>query len=130
MRALLERLADTPLLTLCGPGGVGKTALARSLFARRCALTQQAGVWVDLAPVRSPQRVVPMVAQALGVDLQAGADQDDALIAALGQARGLVVLDNCEHLQAVLGAFLQRALAQVPGLRWLATLAAAAAGGG
>jgi predicted ATPase/DNA-binding winged helix-turn-helix (wHTH) protein len=119
--ALLDCLADTTLATVTGPGGVGKTALARAAFDRCSTLLGRQGTWIDMAPVRDHQRVVPAVAQALGVDLQPGPDQMDALVAALGQGDGLVVLDNCEHVQSAVRDFVQRALASGCSLRWLVT---------
>ncbi len=88
------------LVTLVGPGGVGKTRLA--LEAARAEVHAQAfadGVWfVELAPLGDPGLVVTAVARLLGVREQPGEALLDTLAAALGAKRVLLLLDNCEHL--------------------------------
>lgn len=121
LQAVLDRLSTSRLVTLVGPGGVGKTALARDAAARHCVLAQRPQAWVDLAPVREPQRLLPVLAQALKVDLAPGEAQAEALIAALTQSRGLVVLDNCEHLHGPLRNWLRRVFDSDCALVWLAT---------
>jgi predicted ATPase/transcriptional regulator with XRE-family HTH domain len=100
------------LLTLTGPGGAGKTRLAIE-GARTVGRHFPHGVWIaELAPLADPALVPQAVATALGVRDAAGRTFVEGIIAALGEQRVLLVLDNCEHLldacatlvAAVLGA--------------------------
>src|SRR5918998_681711 len=93
---------DVPLVTLTGPGGVGKTRLALAA-AREAAETggYPDGVCVvDLAPVRDPAFVLPTVGRALGVRESAERPLPEVLTAFLRPLRLLLVLDNCEHVLA------------------------------
>lgn len=116
-----ECLVRGPLLTVVGPGGVGKTALAREAFARHGALVQLPSHWVDLAPIRREQQVVPLIAKALGVDLDDAAKGADGLVQALSRMDAFVAIDNCEHVVDEVARFLGVALTAAPGVRWLAT---------
>ncbi len=114
-------LADSPLTTIIGTGGVGKTALAREAFSRHCALLQTSGFWIDLAPIREARQVVPLIAKSLGIEMtDPGQDAGD-LMAALSQTTAFVALDNCEHLIDEVSRFVGLALNAAPRLRWLAT---------
>ena len=104
VREVAGLLEEYRLVTVTGPGGVGKTRLAgevAGLVAARFA----DGVWLaELAPVRDPARVAAAVAVALGVREQAGEPAAVALARVLARQQVLVVLDNCEH---VIGAAAQ-----------------------
>ncbi|RDH80407.1 adenylate/guanylate cyclase domain-containing protein [Mycolicibacterium moriokaense] len=86
------------LVTLTGPGGVGKTRLALEV-ARRVAHEFPDGAFlVELASVTDPVAVPDAVAAVLGITQQAGMDVADSVVSALQERRRLLVFDNCEHL--------------------------------
>ncbi|MDQ1696059.1 MAG: hypothetical protein QOJ03_1412 [Frankiaceae bacterium] len=103
--AALQRLLDdgVRLLTLTGAGGVGKTRLSRELL-QSSAIGET--VFVDLATLDDPELVASVVARALGL-----ADSPDTLLrdaaTSLAGRRGLVVLDNAEHVLAAAAAVAQ-----------------------
>jgi predicted ATPase/DNA-binding CsgD family transcriptional regulator len=89
------------LVTVTGPGGVGKTRLAGEV-ARLVAARFADGVWlVELAAVQDPVLVPAVVAAALGVPQVPGVPITESLTTGIARQQLLLVLDNCEH---VLGA--------------------------
>lgn len=108
------------LVTLKGPGGVGKTRLALEVAAGSAKAFS--GVWlVDLASVHEPSAVPGAVAAALGV-ADVGARRVEELLAAyLSRRRVLLVLDNCEHLAEACAQLARHLLSAAPELRILAT---------
>ncbi|EWC63246.1 Signal transduction response regulator [Actinokineospora spheciospongiae] len=130
----LELLATRRLVTLVGPGGVGKTRLAVRLAHRVAdAGTHPDGVvLVGLAdveragPGEDPARVRARVLARLSVALRVPDNTDDAGVEAalshrLAGRRVLLVLDNCEHVIGAVRALLPRLLAAGDGVRVLAT---------
>jgi predicted ATPase/DNA-binding SARP family transcriptional activator len=94
----LLRAPHTPLVTVIGPGGVGKTRLAIEVAGRAEPVD---GTWfVDLAPVDDARDLPSAVAHALGVPAREGEVPEEALARFLRDRAGLLLLDNFEHLSA------------------------------
>lgn len=122
--ALLQQLAAqvpaTRLLTLKGPGGAGKTALALAA-ARAAAPAFADGAWlVDLAPLASGTLLLGAVAAALNRVLPE-AQPLAALGTMLSTQRLLLVLDNCEHLPAAVATLCDHLLRHAPQVHLLCT---------
>jgi predicted ATPase/DNA-binding SARP family transcriptional activator/Tfp pilus assembly protein PilF len=117
---LRHLLRSRRLLSLTGPGGVGKTRLAIAAARSVAGEFDGGAAFVDLAPLADPGLVLPELARALGV-VEAG-DQPllDTLAGALGQTRLLLVIDNVEHVLSA-APVLTELLAACPGLRVLLT---------
>ncbi len=112
------------LLTLTGPGGVGKTRLAQQVATTQRALFPDGVVLVSLAAIRDPALVPGEIAAAWGVALGAGLPPWEALRAELRVRRLLLLLDNLEQVVLV-AADLALLLQGCPGLAILATSRAA-----
>lgn len=107
------------LVTLVGPGGVGKTRLALAAAeALRAEFDGRVG-WVSLGELSDPELLLDAVVRTLGVAAP-GLDPIDALVAALGNDPTLLVIDNMEHLAHASGA-LDTLLERVPTLSLLVT---------
>src|SRR6266516_241753 len=124
--AVAGLVLDHRLVTLTGPGGTGKTRLALAA-ARAVEVGLPGGArWVELAAVDAP-RLGLAVADALGVPAGANLPPTAALVrhlaaeAAEASGRMLLVLDNGEHVVAVLADLVDALLAGCPGLHVLVT---------
>ena len=121
MVAVGELLSRQRLVTLVGPGGAGKTRLSLQLAADRAEQFAD-GVWlVELAPLTDPSLVPQTVALVLGVREEPGRALHEALLAAVGARRMLLVLDNCEHLIGACADLADAVLRACPSLHLLAT---------
>jgi predicted ATPase len=99
VREVAGLLEEYRLVTVTGPGGVGKTRLAGAVTAG-VAARFAGGAWLaELAPVRDPAQAASAIAVALGIREQPGVPAAAALARALARRQLLVVvLDNCEHV--------------------------------
>jgi len=114
VRDVTSLLGSERLVTLLGPGGVGKTRLAAEV-ARQVAPRYADGVWLaELAATSDPVRVAATVALAMGVPDRPGTPAISTLSAALARRQVLIVLDNCEHLVSAV-AELSPAATEMPG---------------
>jgi predicted ATPase/DNA-binding winged helix-turn-helix (wHTH) protein len=114
-------IARRRLVTLVGPGGIGKTRLALD-FGWRMLPSFADGVWqVDLAPVTSADMVTAAAATALGIPLRALEAPIDSLASALRRRQILLIFDNCDYVAAGAAELVTALLARVPGLTVLAT---------
>lgn len=118
---LAQRLAGSRLVTVVGPGGVGKTRLAiRAANKVRRAFPD--GTWlVDLGTLRDPTLLAEHVAASLGLRDTSGQWLVATLSDHLARRRLLLVLDNCEHLLDACAAFVRALLQAGPELRIVAT---------
>ncbi len=122
---VLKNLGSARLVTLTGPGGVGKTRLAAEVSGRLAG----AAWFVELAPVTDPADVPSAVLDALGIRERVisrrggdpGAGPLDRLAAALADRDDVMILDNCEHVVEAAAALAGRVLAACPRVRIVAT---------
>ncbi|WP_317180661.1 LuxR C-terminal-related transcriptional regulator [Intrasporangium sp.] len=118
---LTAALAGHQLVTVVGPGGVGKTRLAIEVAAD-LAETRRDGSWfVDLVRVTDPSAVLATVAEAVGVPERRVTSPEAALVASLAGGDGLLVLDNCEHLIDPVRGCIDLVARACPGVTILAT---------
>lgn len=123
--ALLARLADDQvvnrLVTLVGPGGVGKTSVGYEL-ARRIAHGYADGVFVvELVTVADPGATLGAFATALDVNTRQKTSIEDAIIDMLRPRCALLVLDNCEHVVDMVAVLADRILRACPSVSIIAT---------
>jgi len=121
VREVAGLLGEFRLVTVTGPGGVGKTRLAGEV-AWQVADQFADGVWLaELAPVQDPAQVAAVVAAALGVRDQTGMPAAEALPRVLARQQLLLMLDNCEHVLAAAATLSKELLLAADDVRILAT---------
>ncbi len=127
VRALVEisnqlRLPGVRLLTLVGPGGMGKTRVAVAVGREHLTTFADGVFFVPLAAISTPGAVAPAIATALGLPLQSG-DPRAAILHTLRQKQLLLILDNFEHLldEETAIELVVEILAAAPGVQMLVT---------
>jgi predicted ATPase/DNA-binding CsgD family transcriptional regulator len=121
LRRVQSLLRDNRLVTLVGPGGVGKTRVARRAADQACAGYRD-GVWeVPLSALRDPELLPHTVASHLGLPEQSRGSQLDALLTHLRERRLLLILDTCEHIIDAAAIFAEAIITEAPSVTVLVT---------
>jgi predicted ATPase len=119
--ATIARLLADPachLLTLLGPGGIGKTCLALEVAATHTAAFLNGVAFVALASLSTPNQIVSAIGESLHLDFAGQLNLTAHLLSELGKRHMLLMLNNFEHLLAgvdLLSAILERATSHRPG---------------
>ncbi len=114
-------LSASPLVTLIGTGGVGKTRLAIGVGERLAESFRDGVSFIDLAPLQDPDRVASVVASKLGIRESLDRPVLETLIEALRHKQLLLILDNCEHLVTACAALADALVHGCDGILILAT---------
>ncbi len=118
---ITDRVAAGGLVTLLGPGGVGKTRVAEEVGVH-IASAWPDGVWlVNLAGVSDAAFVAAAIADAIGAPAKPGRERWDDVLDQLRDRRAVIVLDNCEHLLESCRHHIASVQAHCPGVAVLAT---------
>lgn len=121
---IVDKIANSLSLhrfvTVVGPGGIGKTAVAVTVGHRRAPDFGGRVFFVDFGPLRDASHVATTVASALGLTISAE-DPTPALLTFLRSGPALVIFDGCEHVLDGLTPLVERIVRETPQLRVLAT---------
>jgi predicted ATPase len=117
---LVRSIASHRLVTILGPGGIGKTTVALAVARQSLPLFADGARFVDFSSLSEPRLVASALASALGISVLS----EDPLTGLVAHLRGkplLIVLDTCEHVVDAAATLAETLLAQLPAIRILAT---------
>ncbi len=121
VRSVAALVEPAHLVTLTGPGGVGKTRLAEWAAVEVAERFNDGIAWVGLDAVDDPDSVGAVLVGALELVPQAGQSVEETLVAGIGTRRLLLVLDNCEHVLPSACRLVAAVLRRCPNAAVLAT---------
>ncbi|HEY3683854.1 MAG TPA: AAA family ATPase, partial [Streptosporangiaceae bacterium] len=121
---IIDLVTTTRLVTLAGPGGIGKSRLALRValdYGEAAGVAPVPVAFVEMADLDAPDLVVPRVATTIGVSAEAGRGLEETLLDALRHRPMLLVLDNCEHLVEPCARLCSAVMSKSEGTRLLTT---------
>jgi predicted ATPase/DNA-binding SARP family transcriptional activator len=125
LATMASTLENSRVMTVCGPGGAGKTRLALELARRSLDRYPDGVLFCDLSTLRRPAEIERAVATAVGVPELAprrvGDQLLDQVVARIASRALLLVLDNCEHLVGPVARIVDRIVSRTTEIRVLAT---------
>jgi predicted ATPase/class 3 adenylate cyclase len=119
--ALVARLHAPGLVTVTGPGGVGKTRLTVEAAGALGAVDVAGVHLIELSNEDDPQAVAGLLARQLGITTRPDRPLVEAVAAEIGVRRAVLVLDNCERAIDACGAVVAALLASCPNVTIVAT---------
>jgi predicted ATPase/DNA-binding winged helix-turn-helix (wHTH) protein len=120
VNSLISQLPQRRLITLVGPGGIGKTTVALAVADKSAASYRDGVRFVDLAPLTDPLLVPSALAFVLGLAIRSN-NPIPGLVAFLHDKDMLLVLDSCEHVIDAAASLAEQVLRGAPGVHMLAT---------
>jgi predicted ATPase/DNA-binding winged helix-turn-helix (wHTH) protein len=121
LAAIGDILWQARLVTIAGPGGIGKTSLALEVAGAIGDRYRDGSVFVDLSVLQDSTLAMEQVAEALGIELKGNTPPAELLAHRLQSRQLLIVLDNCEHVVAAVAPLAELILATAPSVSLLAT---------
>lgn len=118
---LADMLLGHRLITLTGSGGTGKSRIALQVAAETLERYPDGAWLVELAPIMEGDLVVQTIGQVLSVKAPSDQAVFESIVSELREKKGMILLDNCEHVLDPVAAFAERLLTQCPRMTILAT---------